>query len=139
MLTAELTHLAAEVGLSPRQVAGAVLALAVIGVFLMRRVIYRAIAWFMRLLVGVAFLAGIAWGVLVAYQRFGAMVGTGAAAVAAAFIFLVSRVSSVPSGGSADSDWAAQDDEDRQRREWQLREDERMRQVHDEAIRRNPW
>ena len=139
MLTAELTHLAAEIGLSPRQAAGAVFALTALCVFFVRRAIFRTLAWVIKVLFGVAFLAGIAGGVFLAYQRFGAMVGTGAAAVAVAFIFLAGRMGGGASGSSTGSGWASQDDDDRQRRDDQLREDERVRRVHDEAIRRNPW
>lgn len=109
-----------------------------VSLFLLRRLIFRSLAWVLTVIFCTALLAGMAGGVSLAYERSGFLVGTAAVAVAVAFLFLASRMIG-PTENTSDADWISQDEESRQRREWQRRDDERNRRLHEELRRRNPW
>ena len=141
MLAAHHSLWLSKVGIPSQQLSGAIFVTAAVCVLLLRRVIFRAVVWVVKMVFCLVLLIVIVGGVILAYQYFGAMIGTGAIALAVAFIVLAGRSSPRPGKGTAYNDnyWAEQQDVGRLQREHHYRENERIRHVHEDSRRRNPW
>jgi hypothetical protein len=128
----DLAHLAAQVGLTSQQMASALAVAALVGLFAFRRPLVRFVMfvfrWLFKLAAVVMTLGGAVW----VYERFGVLYAAGFILVGGLFFAIVGRIVSAfvfgPPMPQADLD-----------REHQLREAERIRRVHEDTRRRNPW
>lgn len=133
-----LARMVSDFGLNAHQVHAVLFILVLGAVFLLRRAIVRLLSWAVKMLLTAAALVALVGGVVMAF-RLGPTVGAIAAALAVLFVIVAGRFRRNAPERSAGGDSAYQDDVDRMRRDRQRREEERMRRVHAETNRRNPW
>lgn len=135
-----MTRLAALIGVTPHQLAMGFMLLGLLALFVLRRPILRALQ-----IIATALFVLVFWGVVIGggvliHKHYGPQPAAGFAVVMVAWLVWAGRARpGGVGGGNDDDDHGFAADEARRQQEARMREAERIRQVHEDIRRRNPW